>query len=94
MKLELVEIDLTLPIRRNSLTLLLMRGIKPNLCAINSSLSTVLFVSISTRSMAMVGMSTKMIRRSAFATEGSVPLRTNSQLSASKWRNLHSYMLS
>mmetsp|Transcript_23407 Transcript_23407/g.79654 ORF Transcript_23407/g.79654 Transcript_23407/m.79654 type:complete len:326 (+) Transcript_23407:789-1766(+) len=55
----------------------LTRGTRPRRCARNSSHSTLLFFSTSTRSIATVGTSAIMTRRRALATEASVSESTN-----------------
>ena len=59
-------------VKLNLLTALLTKGIRPRRCAMNSSQSTVVLFSISTRSMAIVGISARKILRRLFAMLRSV----------------------
>ena len=60
----------------------LVRGMRPSLWAMNSSLRTEELTSISTRSMAMVGTSAIITRRSALAKLASVSRSSNFMMSS------------
>mmetsp|Transcript_6401 Transcript_6401/g.16256 ORF Transcript_6401/g.16256 Transcript_6401/m.16256 type:complete len:260 (-) Transcript_6401:5-784(-) len=66
-----------------SSALLLTIGMRPSLWAMNSSLRTELLISMSTRSMASVGTSLSIIRRSALAMLKSVSRRSKTIVSSS-----------
>ena len=57
-------------------------GMRPRRCAMNSSQRHEEFSITSTRSMAMVGTSAMITRRSALAMDVSVPVRTNLMVSS------------